>query len=301
MPLAAPLDTPQAQLSGLTWCGEQLLLLPQYPRFDSEHPASLYSLEKNQILNVISTTSTEPLQAERISFKDNALRAGLSGFDGFEAIVCRDNDLWLSIETEADETTFNTSVIKAKRSEPALIQAHYQVHSTVQSISNIRNFSDETLVLAPDALISIHEANAASADTHATAISLLTGKQKRISIPAVPYRITDATALDDYHRFWVINYQWEENESLSENNDWVAEKYPLGATHLLEKNVERLIEFELTETGILRTETPPIYLELSQENGRNWEGIVRLDNLGFLLVSDEYPSTYFGFVPFTQQ
>jgi hypothetical protein len=30
---------------------------------------------------------------------------------------------------------------------------------------------------------------------------------------------------------------------------------------------------------------------------RNWEAIVRLDDLGFLIASDKYPETEIGFVP----
>ena len=31
IPLAAPLDTPRAEISGLAWHGDDLILLPQYP------------------------------------------------------------------------------------------------------------------------------------------------------------------------------------------------------------------------------------------------------------------------------
>jgi hypothetical protein len=34
--------------------------------------------------------------------------------------------------------------------------------------------------------------------------------------------------------------------------------------------------------------------------GRNWEGLVRLDDRGFLLVTDLFPGTILGFVPAPQ-
>jgi hypothetical protein len=57
------------------------------------------------------------------------------------------------------------------------------------------------------------------------------------------------------------------------------------------------LELELTERGISILSTPPIQLKMDQVEGRNWEGIVRLDKLGFLVVSDKHPRTILGFVP----
>jgi hypothetical protein len=39
-------------------------------------------------------------------------------------------------------------------------------------------------------------------------------------------------------------------------------------------------------------------LQLSDEAARNWEGVVRLEDRGFLLVTDTFPRTLLGFVPF---
>ncbi len=300
IPLAAPLDGPEAQLSGLDWCGDELLLLPQKPRFvsnDLSLTPSVFSLPKSVLLDAVKNGSQGALSAQPIGFNDNALRAGFFGFDGYEAIVCNDDAVWLAIETKVEEKFFTTNIVKANKISADQIDVHYDVHTTIESDSGIWNFSNETLLLAPDALISIHEANGTREKPQATAVSLITGKQKKIAMLPVPYRITDATQLDEQNRFWVINYRWQDDQHLGEDSDWIADKYPLGPSHKLEKNVERLVEFELTESGILRTETPPIYLKLTQEEGRNWEGIARLDELGFLLVSDEYPTTYFGFVP----
>ena len=61
--------------------------------------------------------------------------------------------------------------------------------------------------------------------------------------------------------------------------------------------VARLLEFELTETGIELADRPPIQLELHPLELRNWEGIVRLEDRGFLLVTDKFPETILGFVP----
>jgi len=42
---------------------------------------------------------------------------------------------------------------------------------------------------------------------------------------------------------------------------------------------------------------PPIQLKLiNDDNSRNWEGIVRFGDEGFIIVTDKFPSTILGFV-----
>ena len=42
----------------------------------------------------------------------------------------------------------------------------------------------------------------------------------------------------------------------------------------------------------------PIQIELDEKASRNWEGIVRLDDRGFLVATDKYPEMILGFIPF---
>ena len=75
--------------------------------------------------------------------------------------------------------------------------------------------------------------------------------------------------------------------------------YGIGPTHAENNVVERLIELEYTGTELVLSEAPPIQLQLlGDDEGRNWEGIVRLDDRGFLLVTDKFPETILAFVPF---
>jgi len=58
------------------------------------------------------------------------------------------------------------------------------------------------------------------------------------------------------------------------------------------------VEFQYTASGISLVDTPPIQLELiDDDHSRNWEGVVRLDGIGFLLMTDTHPETILGFVP----
>ena len=64
--------------------------------------------------------------------------------------------------------------------------------------------------------------------------------------------------------------------------------------------VERLLEFQVTPTGIVRTDTPALPLQLLPNNvARNWEGVVRLQTAelnGFLIITDSFPETILAYV-----
>ena len=61
--------------------------------------------------------------------------------------------------------------------------------------------------------------------------------------------------------------------------------------------MERLVEFKINSKEIVRTNTAPIQLVM-EEKSRNWEGLVRLDKKGFLMITDEHPRTILSFIPF---
>jgi hypothetical protein len=109
------------------------------------------------------------------------------------------------------------------------------------------------------------------------------------------YRVTDATSADEQGRFWVTNYLWPGDSVLQVLSD------PLGGPAAGSRSsevgwVERLVELQITPEGISTTDRQPLYIEPG-EGPRNWEGIVRLGELGFLVVIDKFPSTRLAFVP----
>ncbi len=97
----------------------------------------------------------------------------------------------------------------------------------------------------------------------------------------------------------MINYFFPGDTKLKPAEDFFSQTYGEGYTHNQNVTVERLIALQFTEDGIVPVETPPIQLELlPDDEARNWEGLVTLDDLGFLLVTDKFPETLFGFVAF---
>ncbi len=59
--------------------------------------------------------------------------------------------------------------------------------------------------------------------------------------------------------------------------------------------MERIIKLQITTDGIQLADVTPIYLTLTSDESNNWEGLVRMND-GFLLVTDEYPTTILGYV-----
>ncbi len=51
--------------------------------------------------------------------------------------------------------------------------------------------------------------------------------------------------------------------------------------------------------GISLTDTAPLQLALESDGeSRNWEGIVRLDDLDFIIITDKFPKTMLAFVQY---
>jgi hypothetical protein len=117
-----------------------------------------------------------------------------------------------------------------------------------------------------------------------------------IPIPAIEYRITDATIIDENHEFWVINYFWPgDRESFQPGKDELSILYEKGKTHQESEIVERLVQLKYENEEILLTPEPPLQLKLIDE-ARNWEGLVRLENYGFIIATDKYPKTILGYI-----
>jgi len=75
-------------------------------------------------------------------------------------------------------------------------------------------------------------------------------------------------------------------------------KYGKGTSYYKYRGVERLVQLKIAKKRVELTDTPPIYLKLENNGEDNWEGIVRLDKLGFLIATDTYPKTILGFVKY---
>ena len=118
---------------------------------------------------------------------------------------------------------------------------------------------------------------------------------KPIDIPSIEFRITDATKADANNRFWVINNFWEgEEKKLSPAQD----NFIPNIFSKRENGIKRLLHLELRDGEIKITDKKTLMLAYE---GWNWEGLVLLDDLGFLIINDEYSPmperTNLAFIP----
>jgi len=302
IPLSGGITDSLAEISGLAWYGDYLIILPQYPEiFPTDEGGSLFAISKQDLVAIIDGTATEPISPRVIPFDDSGMGNNIPKYEGFESIGISSNRVFLTIEAESDVGMIGYLVSGEIQPDLSLLQLDAEPIQEIQPQADIENYTDESVLIFDDQLITFYEANGANVNPEPVGHVFDFGLNPTgtIPIPTIEYRITDITALDMKGKFWAINYLFSgDRKKLNPAVDEVALEYGVGASHLASKHVERLVEFHYTDTGIVFADSPPILLQLL-DNGeaRNWEGIVRLDERGFLLMTDKYPGTILGFVP----
>jgi hypothetical protein len=295
--LAGYVAEPIAELSGLAWYDDNLFLLPQYPdRFASTTYGALFYIPKHEIFSAIDTDTASPLMPESINIHVEDLSGLIPGFEGFESIVFVGQAVYMTIEASSPMRSY----IISGTIHPDLSGIFLDT-STLQAIElggAVPNASDESISYAGGKLLTFYEANGANISQNPVAhvLSENLDPETPISFPNIEYRVTDATKADEEGYFWIINYMYPGDEAdyrpsvdtFSEISCVIPD--PSG-------RVERLIELRYTENGIVSTDRTPIDLVLENYDiSRNWEGIARLDDRGFILATDRFPKTILAFV-----
>lgn len=300
LPLAAPLDRPDIEISGLTWYGDTLVVLPQYPsRAAGDDERRLYGVPRSALQEAVTDSAAAPLEPFPIPVKTQGIEEHASVYEGCEGIVFSEDRVYLVIEGNADGPGMKGHLLRGHVA-PGL--RHIRVEGTEERIvpqqARLDNMSYESLLTRGDTVLTIFEANGARVNPSPRAYRF--GPELRdlgsVSFPTLEYRVTDATALDVQDRFWVTNYFYPgEREVLRPAPDSLALRHGEGPTHQTAKGVERLVQYRYTDDGIQRTEQAPIWFELG-DAGRNWEGLARFED-GFLVATDKFPATILAYVP----
>ena len=310
LPIKGKMAERSAEISGMAWFGDYLIFLPQYPNFPAKDGnGRLFALKKSTLLAHLATGKPDTLAPIEITVRAPDL-THIEGFEGYEAIIFTQpdsGDAVLSIEINLKNGTPYSYLVKGQLKEnfsAFIIDTTSMVK--VESQSKLGNMTEETLVLLPEAtphFLCIHEANGVKKQSRDPFTHRFDQNLSLASSPVIhpiPFRITDATEVDAENRFWVLNTFYPNDKELRVKKDGVAKRFGYGKAHKKSNRVERLLELEYKNEAIRLTDTPPIWLELDPEKkvSRNWEGIVRLDSHGFLIISDKHPASIFAFVPF---
>jgi len=298
LPLGAPLDEAEAEISGMAWYKETLVLLPQFPE---RYNGQLFGVLKADIEAHIASESSTPLVPFPMAFDDSGLHDSIEGFEGFEAIAFAGGQVFVTIEARRTATTMTGYIVAGAITASGSMRLNPATLIELPAPVPLENYSDEAITIAGVRLFTFYEANGATVNPNAVAHAFSLSFEPQAPLPLAPleYRLTDATPADAENRFWVINYLFPGDiPKLRLAEDQYKAEYGEGESHSRDLGIERLIQLEITETGIEPTDTPPLYLQLELGNPRNWEGIAHLDNAGFLLVTDKFPSTILGFVAY---
>ncbi len=301
LPLAAPLDEADAEISGMAWYSDTLVLLPQFPE---RYGNQLFGVLQADILASIENSSSETLTPIAIAFDDGDLHNTIRGFEGYEAIAFVGNHVYVTMEVRLTATTMTGYLVTGTVTFDEGIRLNPDTLMELPAPVALENYSDEAITIWNNTLYTFYEANGANVNPTAVArqFDLTTlAPQNPLELPPLEYRLTDATPAEPSGQFWVINYLFPGDlPKLLPAPDYFAEKYGTGASHQRDLGVERLIQYQITDEGIEPTDTPPVYLALERGNPRNWEGIAILEGEGFLLATDKFPATLLAFVPYSE-
>ena len=285
--LNGDITSPDQEISGLAWYNDNLILLPQYPT------DKIYSIPKQQIIEFLDLSRTTILPKE-IKWNSSGIDKHIRGFEGYESIVFNDDTVYVTIE--AERRKINSGFIARGIIDNNKIKIDDKSLKKIKTPVTLRNMTYETILINNNSVITIYEVNSDKVNNspiyHQFDMDLESHSTK--PFPFTEYRITDATEIDEEGKFWVTNYFWPGDYSLlkPDLNYTITSKKDI-------KPVERLLEFKMVDGTIVRTETTPINIKLSEfGDSRNWEGIVRLDDKGFLIVTDKFPGTILAFIPF---
>ena len=298
--VTSPLSRRSAEISGMDWYGDTLIILPQY--FNHAVGRVIYAIPKSAILEYLANPGSSPLEPIRIPVDDQNFGDDLeNGFEGYESVAFIGNQIFLTVEVSARDGM--VGYIISGEIEPDLSRVVLDIdgRQTIPLQQQIDNTTNEALFPNGDKLVTLFEANGVVinpepvAQVYDSGLNLL----EELPFPTIEYRVTDATRLDADNNFWVLNIYSLGTVDLKPQNDQIGQPYRDTCRHPFYYGIERLVEMHYDPvSGISLTSSQPIFLS---QNGnlfsRNWEAIVRLDDLGFLIASDKYPETEIGFVP----
>lgn len=299
IPLSGPLADPAAEISGLAWHGDRLVLLPQYPKRMGAGTGDgvVFTLAREEVLAFLDGRRDGPLSPRAVPLDAPDLERLVPGFEGLEAIGFRGDEVYVTVE--AEEGARVEGLLLRGRTTPELgaIALDTSRSALLEPQAAIANFAYEALVVARDRVLAFYEANGASnRRPRAKAFDAALAPRGELPIDPLEYRMTDASELDRDGRFWALNYYWP-GEEWRPGLCALTARFGRGATHARTRVVERLVEMRYTGRDVRLTGRPPIQLELEDEaDGRNWEGVARLPGRGLLIVTDEHPRSMLAFV-----
>lgn len=302
--LIGPVSKNESEISGLSWFGDNLILLCQFPsRFGTKEVGAIFKINKSKLSNFINNIDTTAIEPEKVKVHANGLEKYFGLDQGFESIAFLGNDVYLTIEAFENKSMLGYIVKGKINDEASDIYLDEKSLKPIYPQASIYNLSDETIFIYNNQIYTLYECNGKNINpkpyAHKFDAELKT--LEKVEFPNVEFRITDASMPSPDGKFWAINYMYQGDWSdLNPADDLQDNKYE--SQKIKESRMtERLLEFQIKEGKIIRTEKKPLKIKLLNNNiGRNWEGLAKMEEYGFLIVSDYFPRTILGFIDFRE-
>lgn len=267
--LSGSITDPKVQISGMAWHGEKLVLMPQWAE-------RLYVLSKSEVSQVVDGGCAGQLTPRELKVGPEGFGSAFPGFEGFEAIAIVGDRAYLLAEAKQGDDMFGY-LVSGQLTDEGLTLDLSNV-KTLPPATRIKNMGYEALLVAGDRLMVMPESNGGPRVAHAFGLDL--EPKGALPMPEVSYRLTDSTPADADGNFWVANYHHPGDKGLPDAPR-TEELVPMrvAADHLEIAGAPRHIALDMTQPA------------------RNWEALEKLDDRGFLVMTDEFPRAIFGFVP----
>jgi hypothetical protein len=300
LPLAGDLAQRKAEISGFAWYGDQLIALPQRPTWNPANgPQGCFYALSREALERAAGGDRAPLEGRRVPLAGAEKITSLPGVQGLEAISVQGDRVFLLIEAQSPERKMR-GYLALGHVEGALERVVIDSVSTIElpAQTGVDNLSYEALVSTKDEVFALYEANGALNPSPQMLCFDPAGQRVEArQFPHLEYRITDATPPGADGTFWAINYFYPPELALACEVDDLTERFGIGPSQRPGGLIERLVRMRLDKGNVSLTTDPPLRLRVG-EQARNWEALAVLPGKGFLLATDMYPQTLFGFVPY---
>jgi len=296
--LSGPITDGKAELSGLAWVGDNLVLLPQYPNvFDESGDGFLYYIPKAEIIAYLDGTSQAALEPHPIQLVAPDLTDQIRNYQGFESIGFSGQRAFLTIESGEGANMQGYLISGVLSPDLGVLLLDTSQLTEISPQAKSENHTDESILVLEDKIITFYEVNgeAVVADPVAHVFDYDLNSLGTVPMVNLEYRLTD-TALASANEFWGIDYFFPGDTDLLPESDPVLKAFGMGKSQVDHAQVERLVKFQYSDSEITFVNTPPVLLTL-ENDARNWEGLVVLGERGFLMATDKFPSTILAFVP----
>ena len=148
IPLPAPINSAEAEISGMDWYEDQLVLLPQYPsRFEIDGFGSLFMIEKSDIQDYINNPNGDPIQIERVKFDDGGISEQLKGFEGFESIAFHGDHFYVTVETKPGASMLGYVYRGSIDQDMNVMTIEPEVYQAIKPQAWFANASEEAILI----------------------------------------------------------------------------------------------------------------------------------------------------------